>query len=82
MFREKVTQSVVYQRILREGLQLGLEQGLRTSIIDALHSQFDVVPENLREQIALIAPKKLQQLNRQAWTCQTLESFVVQLSSN
>lgn len=83
LFREDVMQeSVVYQRILREGLQQGLEQGLKTSIIDALHSRFDVVPENLIEQLAPLTLERLQQLNRQAWTCQTLEEFISQIPSN
>lgn len=80
LFREDVMQeSVVYQRILRTGLQQGLEQGLRNSILDALQSRFSSVPENLSEQLALLTPEKLQQLNRQAWTCQTLEEFTTQL---
>jgi len=87
LFREDVMQeSVVYQRILREGLQQGLqqglEQGLRTSILDALQSRFDSVPENLTKQLALLTPEILQQLNRQAWTCQTLEEFINQLPSS
>ncbi|WP_200892529.1 Rpn family recombination-promoting nuclease/putative transposase [Aliterella atlantica] len=80
LFKEDVMQeSVVYQRILREGLQQGLEQGLRTSISDALQNRFGSVPENLTEQLALLTPEILQQLNRQAWTCQTLEEFMSQL---
>ncbi len=83
LFREDVMQeSVVYQRILREGLQQGLEQGLRTSILDALQSRFDSVPENLTKQLALLTPEILQQLNRQAWTCQTLEEFINRLPSS
>jgi len=71
-------ESVVYQRILREGQ----EQGLRTSIVDALEVRFGSVPENLREQLALLTPEKLQQLNRQARTCQTLAEFISQLSAS
>lgn len=87
LFREDVMQeSVVYQRILREGLQQGLqqglEQGLRTSIIDALQNRFGAVPENLTEQLVLLTPEVLQQLNRQAWTCQTLEEFMSQLPNS
>ncbi len=83
LFREDVMQeSIVYPRILREGLQQGLEQGLRTSIIDALQSRFGSISENLTQQLALLTPEILQQLNRQAWTCQTLEEFINQLPSS
>lgn len=79
LFREDVMQeSVVYQRILREGK----EQGLRTSIVDALQSRFGSVPTNLTEKLALLTPEVLQQLNRQAWTCLTLEEFMSQLPNS
>lgn len=71
-------ESVVYQRILREGRQ----QALITSILQALESRFGTAPENLDEQLVLLTPEQLQVLLRQAWTCGTLEEFITQLRAS
>lgn len=79
LFREDVMQeSVVYQRILREGK----EQGLRTSIVDTLEIRFGSIPTYVNERLALFSLGQLQSVLRQAITCSTLEEFIGQLPSS
>ena len=75
---DTMRESVVYQRILREGRQ----EGLRTSILSVLESRFGAVPGNLDEQLILLTPEQLQSLLRQAATCGTLEEFITQLRAS
>ena len=79
LLREDIMrESVVYQRILREGRQ----EGLRTSILSVLESRFGSVPGNLDEHLILLTPEQLQFLLGQAATCGTLEEFITQLRAS
>lgn len=84
LFREDIMrESVIYQDILQKGVQQGLQQGqqqaLVSSILDALSLRFDSVPPSVAPQLSELGADRLQSLNRQAWTCQTLDEFIAQL---
>jgi predicted transposase/invertase (TIGR01784 family) len=84
LFREDIVrESVVYQRILREGreegIQQGLQEGIKTSILTALAVRFGSVPELVSQQLGLLRIEQLQGLLRQAVSCETMEEFINQV---
>ena len=78
--RESATCQDILQKGVKQGLQQGEKQALRTSILDALEARFPSVPAQVAPQLEGLAPQELQMLLRQAWTCGTLDEFLNQLS--
>lgn len=70
-------ESVVYQRILREGRH----EGVRTSILQALEVRFGSVPQEVAQRLEALTSEQLQELHRQAVICETLEEFISQMES-
>jgi len=81
LFREDIMrESVIYQDILQQGVEMGQKQALKTSILDVLEARFSAAPPEVNSKIEALTPEQLRGLLRLAGTCVTVNDFISQLA--
>ena len=74
-------ESPFYREILEEGKELGQEEGVRESVLEALEVRFGLVPPDVEERMRRIQGKRtLEGLLRRAILVESLEAFGEALS--